>query len=149
MEYINYLSNDIGVESKDRTMVYQMIKNNKVMSFLKSRGYKFIHFSSGWGPTNHNQYADLNVEISQSKWDEFKTLLVQTTLLDVFEKKFFRDTGRGRVINTFDNLSDIYKVKGRKFIFYHIVCLHPPYLFDENGESVPEADFDMNDWGWK
>ncbi len=149
MEYINYLSDDIGVESEDRTMVYQMIENNKVMSFLKSRGYKFIHFSSGWGPTNYNQYADLNVEISQSKWDEFKTLLVQTTLLDAFEKKFFRDTGRRRIINTFDNLSDIYKVKGRKFIFSHIVCPHPPYLFDENGESVPEVDFDMNDWGWE
>jgi len=147
MEYINYLSDSIGEESEDRTAVYQMIENNKVMSFLKSRGYRFIHLSSGWGPTNHNQYADLNIEVSQLKWNEFNTLLIQTTVLGAFEKKFFEDTGRSRVINTFKNLSQIYEIEGRKFIFSHIVCPHPPYLFDKDGGPVPEVAFDMDDWG--
>jgi len=50
MEYINYLSDIAGLESNDRVVPYEMIKNNKVMNFLKSRGYKFIHFSFGWSP---------------------------------------------------------------------------------------------------
>lgn len=149
MEYINYLSDVVGVESDDRTVLYQMIEKNKVMDFLKSRGYKFIHFSSGWGPTNYNQYADLNIAISYYKWNEFQTLLIQTTMIVPFEKKFFGNIGRRRVINTLYNLANIYKIEGKKFIFAHIVCPHPPYLFDENGKSVPEADFDMNDWGWE
>jgi len=147
MEYINYLSDIVGLESNDRTIPYKMIENNKVMNFLKSRGYKFIHFSSGWGPTNYNQYADLNIAISNRRWNEFQTLLIQTTMLDAFEKKFFQDTGRRRVLNTFTTLADVSKIEGKKFIFAHIVCPHPPYLFDENGNLVPEAEFNMDEWG--
>jgi len=147
MEYINYLSDIVGLESNDRTIPYEMIENNKVMNFLKSRGYKLIHFSSGWGPTNYNQYADLNIAISNRRWNEFQTLLIQTTMLDAFEKKFFQDIGRRRVLNTFTSLADVSKIEGKKFIFAHIVCPHPPYLFDENGNSVPEAEFNMNEWG--
>ena len=147
MEYINYLSDIVGLESNDRTVPYEMIENNKVMNFLKSRGYKFIHFSSGWGPTNYNQYADINIAVSSRRWNEFQTLLIKTTMLDAFEKKFFKDIGRRRVLNTFTNLADVYKIEGKKFIFAHIVCPHPPYLFDENGNSVPEAEFNMDEWG--
>lgn len=149
MEYINHLSDVVGVESDDRTVLYQMIEKNKVMNFLKSRGYKFIHFSSGWGPTNYNKYADLNIAIGLHRWDEFQTLLIQTTMIGAFEKKFFKNIGKRRVINTLDNLANIHKIEGKKFIFAHIICPHPPYLFDESGKSVPEADFDMNDWGWE
>jgi len=147
MEYINYLSETPGVESNDRSVPYGMIENNKVMKYLKSKGYKFIHFSSGWGPTNYNQYADLNIAISHARWNEFNTLLIQTTLLDAFEKKFFQDAGRRRVLNTFGSLAEVNEVEGRKFVFSHIVCPHPPYLFDREGNSVPEAKFDMNNWG--
>jgi hypothetical protein len=149
MEYINYLSDIAGIESKDQTLTYGMIRNNKVAHFLKSRGYNFIHFSSGWGPTNYNKYADLNIGISYLKRNEFQMLLVRTTMIDAFEKQFFKDIDRKRILNTFDNLAEIYKVEGKKFVFAHIVCPHPPYLFDRDGNSVPEADTGMNGWGLK
>lgn len=149
LEYINYLSDVVGVGSKDRTILRQMIENNKVINFLKSQGYKIIHFSSGWGPTNYNQYADLNIAIKHERWNEFQTLLIQTTMIEAFEKKFFKDIGRRRVINTLDNLAEIYKIEGKKFTFAHIISPHPPYLFDEYGKPVPEADFDINEWGWE
>ncbi len=147
MEYINYLSETLGVESNDRSIPYKMIENNRVLNYLKERGYKVIHFSSGWGPTNYNQYADLNIAISHTRWNEFNTLLIQTTVLDAFEKKFFQDVGRRRVLNTFSGLAEVNKIERRKFIFSHIVCPHPPYIFDREGNSVPEAEFDMDNWG--
>jgi len=149
MEYINYLSDKLGEESNDRTIPYNMIENNRVMNYLKARGYKIIHFSSGWGPTNYNQYADLNIEISYTRWSEFNTLLIQTTMLEPFENKFFQDVGRRRVINTFNGLAEVSKMEGKKFIFSHIVCPHPPYLFDREGNAVPDKDFDMNNWGFE
>jgi len=147
MEYINYLSDTLGKESNDRSVPYKMIEDSKVMNYLKLKGYKIIHFSSGWGPTNYNQNADLNIAISHTRWNEFNTLLIQTTVLDAFEKKFFQDVGRSRVLNTFKGLADVNEIEGRKFIFSHIVCPHPPYLFDREGDAVPKADFDMNNWG--
>jgi len=147
MEYINYLSDTVGEDSNDRSVPYQMIEDNKVVNYLKSKGYKFIHFSSGWGPTNYNKNADLNIAVSHTRWNEFNTLLIQTTALDAFEKKFFQDVGRSRVLNTFKGLADVNEIEGKKFIFSHIVCPHPPYLFDREGNAVPAADFDMNNWG--
>jgi hypothetical protein len=147
MEYVNYLSDKLGEESNNRTVPYNMIENSRVMNYLKSKGYSIIHFSSGWGPTNYNKYADLNVEISYTRWNEFNTLLVQTTMLDAFEKNFFQNTGRRRVLNTFNGLAEVNEIEGKKFIFAHIVCPHPPYLFDREGNAVPQKEFDMDDWG--
>lgn len=149
MEYINYLADIAGIESDDTTLLYSMIENNKVMNFLRSRGYKYIHFSSGWGPTNYNRYADVNVAISYNLWSEFQTMLIKTTMIDAFEKKFLKDIGRRRIINAFDNLAEAYKFEGSNFIFSHIICPHPPYLFDKDGKSVPEVNFDMNQWGFE
>ncbi|MDZ7838991.1 MAG: hypothetical protein U5N58_14235 [Actinomycetota bacterium] len=107
MEYINYLSDRLGQESNDRSLPYAMIEQNKVVELFKSHGYRYIHFSSGWGPTNYNQYADVNVSVSQSRWSEFQTLLIQTTALTVFEKNFFKDIARMRVINNFEQLARV------------------------------------------
>ncbi|MCG9479749.1 MAG: hypothetical protein K9H14_06010 [Actinomycetia bacterium] len=147
MEYINYLSDRLGQGSNDRSLPYAMIEQNKVVEFFKSHGYRYIHFSSGWGPTNYNQYADENVSVSQSRWSEFQTLLIQTTALTVFEKNFFKDIARMRVINNFEQLARVPGMEGSNFVFAHIVCPHPPYIFNRQGGPVPETDFDMDIWG--
>jgi hypothetical protein len=149
MDYINYLSDTLGKEPDDRRVPYQMIKNNKVMNFLKSKGYKFINFSSGWGPTNDNQYADLNITFSGL--DEFQTELIQTSMLDAFANKYFlRDSAREKILNAFSKLAEIYKIKEKKFIFAHIISPHPPYLFDANGGIVEGAEVNIaDDWTQK
>ena len=149
LEHINHLADIVGIESDDTTLVYSMIENNEAVNFLKTRGYRYIHFSSGWGPTNYNRYADVNVAISYNRWSEFQTMLIKTTMIDAFENKFFKDIGRRRIINTFDKLAEAYRFEGSNFIFSHIISPHPPYLFDEDGKSVPEASFDMNEWGFE
>jgi len=147
MEYINYLGEQLGYQSNDRSLPYAMIEQNRVVDFFKSHNYKYIHFSSGWGPTNYNQYADQNISVSQSRWSEFQTLLIQTTALTVFEKNFFKDIARMRVINNFEQLSRVPDQDGNNFVFAHVVCPHPPYIFNREGGPVPETSFDMNIWG--
>ncbi len=147
MEYINYLGDKLGMSSNDRSLPYKMIEQNRIADFLKSHGYRFVHFSSGWGPTNHNRYADLNISVSQKKLNEFQSILIKTTALRVLEGNLLKDIARMRVINTFDQLSKIPQIEGNKFIFAHIVCPHPPYVFDREGGPVPETKFDMDIWG--
>src|SRR3989338_6403247 len=62
LKYLNELSEVIGVESEERFIPNQMSRNNTVMQFLRSKGYKLVHFKSGWGATDYNRYADLNVQ---------------------------------------------------------------------------------------
>ncbi|MGM0366726.1 MAG: hypothetical protein ACQEP5_09360 [Actinomycetota bacterium] len=147
MEYVNYLGERLGEKSNDRSLPYKMIEESRVMDFLKSRGYRYIHFSSGWGPTNHNQHADLNIAVSQYTWSEFQTMLFRTTALRVFEQKILKDISRMRVINSFDRLARVPHMEGSHYVFAHIVCPHPPYIFNRDGGPVPQANFDMDIWG--
>lgn len=147
MEYVNYLTDMVGIESKDRTVPYQMIKDNKVMNFLKLKGYKFIHFSSGWGATDYNKYADLNIQCSRV--NEFLMVLIQTTMLSPFENYLIGDDARVRVLYTFSKLAETHRIKGPKFVFAHINSPHPPYLFGANGEPIPEAKLKMSGDVWE
>jgi len=145
MEYINYLTDMVGIESKDQAVPYQMIRNSKVMNFLKSKGYKFIHFSSGWGPTDHNRYADLDVHCSIA--NEFQMMLIQTTILSpLFFKEHFR---RRALLCTFSKLAEVYKIEEPIFVFSHITSPHYPYLFGANGEPVPRATLKISGSPWK
>jgi len=148
MEYINYLSSVIGIESKDRSIPNQLIKDSKVMRFLKLKGYKFIHFSSGWGATNHNKYADLNIRC-YGKGNEFLMVLIQTTILNPFTRYIIEDDIRGRILGTFSELAEVYQIKGPKFVFAHINCPHPPYVFKANGDPVPETKLQLHGSVWK
>ena len=146
IEYLNHPN--CKTKPKNAKVLYQMIKSNKVMNFLKSRGYKFIHFGSGWGATNHNKYADL--DFRYGRIDEFLMCMIHTTMLKPFVKPFIVYDARKRVLCTFSKLAEIHRIKGPKFVFAHILCPHPPYLFGANGETVLQARV-MSDpgMGWK
>jgi hypothetical protein len=147
IEYVNYLKNMLGVESVDRRVPYQMIRDSRAMNFLKSRGYKFIHFSSGWGATDHNKHADL--EIKCCRVNEFLMVLIQTTMLKSLDRYFIGNDERERVLCTCSKLAEVHRIEEPKFVFAHINCPHPPYLFGANGEPVPEAKLKMSGDVWE
>jgi len=149
MEYVNYLKDMIGIDSKDRKVPYQMIKNSKVMKYLKSKGYKFIHFSSGWGATDGNFSADL--DFRNEKLNEFQMILIRGTMLYPFLEQlhFFESKLRDRILNTFTKLAEIPKMKGAKFVFAHIMSPHPPYLFTSSGKTVKKINLNMSGSVWK
>jgi hypothetical protein len=140
MEYINYLSDTLGIESKDQRVISQMIRHSKVMNFLELRGYRFIRFSSMYAPTNLNR---VHVGIS-----EFQMVLIQTTMLKPFETSFIVGLLRENVLFTFSKLAEVYKTEGPKFVFAHIIVPHPPFIFDANGERVPINILKMGGWVW-
>ena len=143
MEYINYLSDKVGLESDDRTIPYQMITNSNVWKFLHSKGYQFVHFdSSGWGPTDRNRNADISIRVN--RFNEFNILLIQTTMLKPFEKYIIVDSGIQKVLYSFSNLAKVHQIEGPKYIFAHIMTPHPPFFFGANGELIPEAEYKLD-----
>jgi hypothetical protein len=143
------LAENLGEESIDMRVPNKMIKDNKVKDFLKSKGYKFIHFSSGVGATYYNHLADINF---QSGINEVLAVFIKTTALRPFEKRLIGDDARERILYTFSKLAEINRIKGPKFIFAHFISPHPPYLFDDNGVPVPGASLNMRGpevWGQK
>jgi hypothetical protein len=147
MKYVNYLSDSLGVTSTDRAVPYRMIQDSRVVNLLKQRGYSFIHFESGWGATGYNKHADINIKCG--RWNEFLTILIQTSMLCMFERQLVGDDARKRILCMFSKLGELHGIAGPKFVFAHMLIPHPPYLFTANGDPVMESTLDMHGSVWK
>lgn len=135
MEYLNHLTDTLGVESRNRKPPYQMIQDSRVMRFLKSKGYRFVHFRSGWGPTDRNEYADWDVQCGRV--NEFMRVLVRTTILRPLERHLIARDRRERVLCTFSTLAEVQDaIEGPRFVFAHILVPHHPFIFGPNGERA-------------
>ena len=110
--------------------IYKMIKENYAVAFLKSKGYKYVCFSTGWGGT-HSMKAD--VRIYCGMLSEFHKTLFQTTILRVFEPYYMSHNQRKGILKAFSTLAGLHKIKGPKYVFAHILSPHPPFIFDEQG----------------
>jgi len=141
MEYLNYPSKKMGEESNDRRPIYAMLQDYKVWRFLKSKGYRFVHFGSWWEPTRRNEYADLN--LSYSPLPEFSWLLYETTMLFSIDWRLGIDKRLGqwkRVPRKFDKLAEIPNIKEPTFVFAHMLIPHGPFVFDRNGNFLTEDE---------
>ncbi len=145
LKHVDYLAGELGERSTTRKPLRRMIEDNSLVRFLKSMGYSYAFFGSGWAGTLRNRHADL--EQSDYTWlnNEFTTALLRTTALrdTVSSRVLFTREG---VLSTFSRLPRVRdEVKGPLFVFAHIIPPHRPFIFDRNGES-PKGGADINAW---
>jgi len=154
MEYLDFLTLATnGGASADESIVTPLIQNNKVIQFLKSRGYSYIHVGSGWNPTRFNPYADRNFVMSGGRYpfaDEFTNGLLQTTIAAPILKKIYPDRTaisqdpknnefRSRILYEFSVFDQIPKMAEPKFVFAHILIPHDPYVLGKDCEPLVEG----------
>lgn len=139
MEYINYLSEELGEEFSDVGPIYWMMEDYEVWRFLKSMGYEFIHFGAWWGPTMENKYADSNFNYSHMPY--FSMLLFEQTIAyplcvtsHVVDDRNTRH--RNCALYSFDHLAEIPDIENATFVFAHLFMPHPPYVFDSDGSHL-------------
>lgn len=145
MMYINHLSHrfQLGedLESSDLRVPIQMVEDNRVVRFLKSNGYTFIHFRSGYPPTEQNKYADWDVTCDRKFiQDRFIKLLLETTMIEPFFRRMASASKRDVIQCQFATLLDVSAIKGPRFILAHFMVPHEPYVFGANGEPVLEKE---------
>jgi hypothetical protein len=139
---LNSSSERIGFKEKDLILPRQMIENSVAMRFLMSKGYRTIYAGSGFGITQSNRYAD--VEINCGYVDETLGRFIQSTLIRAVadRKKLIDNDKRTRVRCMFSELGQVPKMEGPKFILAHIPSPQWPFLFDANGNPVNRAHLD-------
>lgn len=142
MDYVNHLSDDVGENSKDMSLPHQMISDNKVTKYLKNKGYKTVNFRSGWGATNEMAASDHNYP-KKYALGAFSTTFLQTTVLLPVINRMASKNYADNILFAFNNINKIDNIVEPKFIFAHVVCPHPPYLFDENGQNI-STDIKLN-----
>ena len=145
MKYLNYLSEVIENESKDQSILYQMLDNNLVMRNFKSAGYQVYNISSGAWNTGNVNIADKHL-CSKNQNIDFRTLyqIKQTSLLRAFDmfikeptSRIFQQQHRDTVLCQFDAITKIKQItEAPVFVFMHVLTPHEPFVFGPNGEEV-------------
>jgi hypothetical protein len=140
MIYLDFLSENPGKESVDRTIPYLMMKQHSLGQNLQKLGYEYIHFASVWNPTGKNSYADVTYGLSQL--GEFSYLFLWSTPLRFFLPS--RDIST--FLYTFDKIPSIAEQNNPTFLFAHITLPHPPYMFDKDGNELSHPPFEPKQW---
>jgi hypothetical protein len=114
---------------------------NQVRRFVETKGYRYISFSS-MKPRLTNR-AKSGVSWRSLFQNEFSLQLLRTTVLDPFALRvnFYAYTVRNNILTTFDILEQMPEQAGKKFVFAHFLCPHPPYVFKADGGS-PSMNFE-------
>ena len=150
---MEYLPTDLGVDSPyqfNKIHLIETIEKNRVVNFLKSLGYLYVHLSDNAAETKMNGQAD--IVITNRKYTSFfSQYLLSKTILK--KNKFFSlnpvQDKRDNIIYGFNELEEIPKKNIPTFTFAHFLMPHSPQAFDENGgipiQSTPAAEKYFNE----
>lgn len=146
------------------SLLHDRMEDNRVVDFLKGRGYQFVNVGPWWDATKYNHNADLNlynptgfIAFNRSvDLQEHERILFEDTVLFALSKTTLKVRGRvlfGRTypnddspsraihrqtaINQFRQLKKASNISGQKFVFAHFLMPHDPYVLDENCKHLP------------
>jgi hypothetical protein len=142
LDYVDTLGRFNGSDRKGIDSVEQITEDNFAVQFIKSRGYRFIHLGSGFGITQNNRFADLDIRCGII--DETLARFIQSTLTRALADKIhlIENDKRNRVLCMFSQLAEIPRIKGLKFVFAHIACPQWPFIFAADGSPKHFNNYD-------
>lgn len=154
MSHLLALRDTPGTESNIKKIPYQMIENNAVVRYLKDRGYKYVHYNSGYEPTQDNRLADVTVACFPNGMNRVMPLLMKTTLLSAIESRFpyhwFYSNRKEaeKKLRLFASVGTALDTNGPKFVFMHVLLPHPPFLFRQDGTTYDDRfQLTIDYWG--
>jgi hypothetical protein len=149
MEYLDKITEQVGVNSKSYHLLNEHLSDNKVMSNMKSRGYVIVNIGSMWGPNMGFAKVDVNLcEFKQINSNSLMNELLLSSMLGYVQERFTEQGRRDGILCTFDELYTINeKIPKQKFVFAHIQLPHSPFIFGPNGEHVtPGIPLNSSKW---
>jgi hypothetical protein len=151
---LNFQEYPLGAEYRDT--YYSDIANNKVMEYLKTKGYTTVVFDetrvSFAYPAKTPIKADYSFEyVSDSfedlgiLFDDYGILVADNTMLLAFSKYYKLNNPvyqqhRGMILYTINNVATP-NIESPKFVYVHLMLPHMPFMFDENGNVIDQHYF--------
>jgi hypothetical protein len=138
MDYLSGLPKILGAKSQDVRPVKRLIADNRASRLLKSAGYRYVHID-----TDEVTYGGSNPDISPlAPPDSFANLLMRKTVLHLIGGPLgFSDAGtnarfRSSIRSQFSRLAALPKQPGPKFVVFHTLLPHDPYIYGAKGQAV-------------
>ena len=118
------------------------IRNNRVFQMLSKIGYTTVSFEGGMSYTQI-QNSDI-LDSGFLPLNKFETLLLTDTPAEPLTNVFNLgipipnyQTHRQRILNHLNEIQSVpNSIAGPKITYFHILVPHPPFVFDENGNSI-------------
>lgn len=122
----------------------RLIENNRLLHFMKDRGYYTVHVGSPWTHTITNRYADEVINYQPAPFrSEFSLILYNTTMLEAVTEWLdvldHRKVHWKRIQHEFDELERIAARPEPTYTFAHLEIPHWPYVFEKDGSFVPAS----------
>jgi hypothetical protein len=159
---LNY--EDYPIQEKDVQLYFDLIADNRVMRFLKSRGYTTVVFDEtkmGYTSAKSIQADHLyeygSTSIPQGEvgtygfaFDEFGELVVDNTMLYAISQNYKSNNPlisqhTNMISFTVDNIAKK-DIRSPKFVYVHLLLPHAPFIYNENGQIVDSNHF--TDWNY-
>ena len=147
MEYLDYLSEDKGVLPQDRRPLARMVRDNQVTKILRSLGYTIVLYPSVYLTKGSFRADAVMADPKDDKAGVFEVSVAEMTPLPALAERlkehasvlrFFLDepdVHRMRTIYSLDHLGDLPDHQKPVFVFAHVLCPHPPFIFNRMGAT--------------
>lgn len=163
MSYLDGIVKIMGSNSQDQTPLFQVTEDNQVALYLKSLGYQYYHFGPRQLPTTFNKNADFNYVYASNQMvlSPLAGLLLEQTVLSYVVSSVdctsvnsvlcigslnSRRVQYSYVLDQLGGVEDTVTKPGPKFIFYHNLLTHVPFIFADNGKYVPRVVEASGSW---
>ena len=131
MEYVNYFTDAVGVDSSDRKLSYQLYSDNNIMNIFKSLNYTLVNSHPFFDVITLSGYeictnAPFTSQLEVILWKSTILFPIFTTNAEYFHID--------RVLCQFSELSSLHNSTKEPFFAYmHFLLPHSPYVFDPSG----------------
>jgi len=138
MKYINYLAEEKGIDSSDRTVFVKMSRDNLVFKNLKSKGYTIFNIESGASTSRNMNNVDFRLCTTKTfASSDFEMMLIRTTMFNPIHVQLFYGDRRDKILCGFSELGKMSEINDKpKFVLAHLMIPHRPNLFGANGEVI-------------
>jgi hypothetical protein len=142
LDYLSRLPKILGKSSQDVLLVRKMIEDSRASHVLRSLGYRYTHIDS-----DNITFAADNPHISPlAAPDNLTYLWLRDSVLRLvggpigFDEAATNERFRDSVRLAFRRLRATALEPGPKFVVFHTLMPHDPYIFGSRGESVTFPD---------
>lgn len=138
MGYLDGLPKILGAKSQDVRPVRRMIADSRASRLLQSVGYRYVHLD-----TDEVTWPHGNPEVASSSVpDTLENLWLQKTVLRMFGGPIGFDQRardaryRDGIQKVFGKLQAVAAEPGPKFVLFHTLLPHDPYVYGPNGQAA-------------
>lgn len=149
LDYLQNLSAEYQPPSQGRRTLWASINNSAVRYMLEEAGYTSVAFATGfaWSEVDGSDVFLTPNSLGLSM-TSFEVLLMRTTPARHLEEAGLLNLAeldgqhyRERTQFILDEMDDLARMPGPKFVFIHIIPPHPPFVYAPDGSFTDPAPF--------